>query len=178
MTTTTRNIFLVGPMGSGKTAVGRRLARDIGAEFCDSDAVIEERTGVDIPYIFEKEGEEGFRRREADIVEELTGADDIVLATGGGAVMVEENRNRLADRGTVVYLHATVAQQLERTSHNKNRPLLMSGDPERILADLMDRRDPLYRDIASIIVETDGRSVADVAAEIRARLDDGEAATP
>lgn len=178
MTTRTRNIFLVGPMGAGKTAVGRRLARDIGAEFRDSDAVIEARTGVDIPYIFEKEGEEGFRRREADIVEELTGADDIVLATGGGAVTVEENRNRLAGRGTVVYLHATVAQQLERTSHNKNRPLLMSGDSERILADLMERRDPLYRDIASIIVETDGRSVADVAAEIRARLDDDEAATP
>jgi len=171
-TTAARSIFLVGPMGAGKSAVGRRLAHDIGAEYFDSDAVIEARTGVEISFIFEKEGERGFRRRERQVIDELTERSGIVLATGGGSVLAAENRERLAKRGRVVYLHATVAQQLERTSHNKERPLLSSGDPERTLGDLMEARDPLYREIAEICVETDDRTVADVAGEIRRRLDD------
>jgi len=170
-TAAARSIFLVGPMGSGKSAVGRRLAHDIGAEFCDSDAVIEARTGVEISFIFEKEGEAGFRRRERLVIDELTKKTGIVLATGGGSVLAAENRERLATRGRVVYLHTTVTQQLERTSHNRDRPLLSSGDPERTLGDLMKVRDPLYRETAEICVETDDRTVADVAAEVRRRLD-------
>ena len=165
-----RSIFLIGPMGSGKSAVGRRLATDIGAEFQDSDAVIERRTGVEISLIFEKEGEAGFRRREREVLDELTQQAGIVLATGGGAILAPSNREMLAARGQVVYLHTTVAQQLERTSHGRMRPLLMSGDPEQILVALMAERDPLYREIADICVETDGRTVMDVAADIRRHL--------
>lgn len=171
--TETPNIFLVGPMGSGKSAVGRRLARDIRAEFVDSDTVIEQRTGVEISYIFEKEGESGFRRREREMLEELTGLSGIVLATGGGSVLAPENRVLLAERGRVVYLQASIPQLLERTSHNRNRPLLAGGNPEQTLTDLLEQRDPLYRDIADFCVDTDGRTVADVAAEIRRRLADG-----
>jgi len=160
-------------MGSGKSAVGRRLARDLGCEFIDSDAVIEERTGVDIAYIFEKEGEDGFRRREREIIEELTQHAGIVLATGGGAVIAAENRDALASRGRVIYLHATLEQQIERTSHSRHRPLLTSGEPGQILADLMAIRGPLYREVADIQVKTDGRAVADVAGEIERRLSDG-----
>ena len=166
------SVFLVGPMGSGKTAVGRRLARDLGYEFVDSDAIIEDRTGVDISYIFEKEGEEGFRRREREVIDELTRQAGTVLATGGGAVLSAENRDALAARGCVVYLHATVDQQIERTSHSKDRPLLAVGDPAQTLADLMAIRDPLYREVAQIRVETDGRAVADVAGEIAQGLRD------
>jgi len=169
-TADSQSIFLVGPMGSGKSAVGRRLAHDIEANFRDSDAVIERRTGVEISFIFEKEGEAGFRRREQQVIDELTQRPGIVLATGGGSVLAPENRAHLAARGRVVYLHASVAQQLERTSHNRNRPLLSSGDPEQVLDGLLEVRDPLYREIAEICVETDNRTVADVAAEIRRRL--------
>lgn len=168
-----RSIFLVGPMGSGKSAVGRRLARDIGAEFCDSDAVVEQRTGVEISFIFEKEGEAGFRRREEQVIEELTRRSGVVLATGGGAVLAAENRSHLAGRGRVVYLHATVEQQVERTSHSKNRPLLAAGEPAQVLTELMATRDPLYREVADLCVETDGRTVAAVVGEIRRRLIDG-----
>lgn len=166
----TRSIFLVGPMGSGKSAVGRRLARDMGAAFHDSDAVIEKRTGVEISYIFEKEGEEGFRRRERDVIDELTRREGIVLATGGGAIVSPENRANLSRRGRVVYLHATVPQQLERTSHSRHRPLLSTGDAEKTLAELMAVRDPLYRQIADFCIDTDGRTVVDVAGEIRRRV--------
>ena len=159
-------------MGSGKSAVGRRLAADIGAEFRDSDLLIEQRTGVEISFIFEKEGEAGFRRREQDVIDELTQQSGIVLATGGGAILAAANRELLTARGRVVYLHATVAQQLERTSHSRSRPLLMSGDPEQILVELMAERDPLYREIAAICVATDARTVIDVAGEIRQRLGD------
>ena len=170
-TTAARSIFLVGPMGSGKSAVGRRLAHDIGAEFLDSDAVIEARTGVEISFIFEKEGEPGFRRRERQVIDEMTERSGIVLATGGGSVLAAENREHLAKRGRVVYLHATVAQQLERTSHNKERPLLSSGDPERTLGDLMEARDPLYREIASVVIDTDGMRVRDVVKKILEMLE-------
>lgn len=167
------NIFLVGPMGAGKTAVGRHLARDLGIGFLDSDAEIEKRTGVDIGYIFEKEGEAGFRRREQEVIEALTEQSNVVLATGGGAVLAEENRKLLDERGTVVYLHATVDQQLQRTRRGRERPLLKSGNRPKILAELMQVRDPLYRSIADVIVETDQRSVAAVAAQVRDRLPSG-----
>jgi shikimate kinase len=165
-----QNIFLVGPMGSGKSAVGRALAKALDCEFIDSDAEIESRTGVDISYIFEKEGEAGFRRREHDIIEELTGRANAVLATGGGTILDEDSRRALSERGTVVYLHATVDQQMKRTRRSRDRPLLQTGDRRQTLTDLMAVRDPLYRSVADIIVETDKRTVAAVAGEIRARL--------
>ncbi len=168
--TTTSNIFLIGPMGSGKTAVGRRLAHDLGRSFVDSDAVIEERTGVDIPFIFEKEGEAGFRRREAAIIDEFTGQDGIVLATGGGAILADDNRRHLMARGFIIYLTATVEQQLQRTGHSKERPLLNSGDRRTILTGLFAVRDPLYREIADLCVATDSRTVASVVAEILRHL--------
>jgi shikimate kinase len=160
-------------MGSGKSAVGRALAKALGHEFIDSDAEIESRTGVDIAYIFEKEGEAGFRRREHDIIEELTARTDAVLATGGGTILDEDNRRVLGERGTVIYLHATVDQQLQRTRRGRDRPLLQTGDRRQTLTDLMAVRDPLYRSIADITVETDKRSVAAVTEEIRNRLSGG-----
>ena len=166
----TSNLFLIGPMGSGKTAVGRELARQLGREFLDSDAEIERRTGVDIPFIFEKEGEAGFRRRETQVIEELTARPDIVLATGGGAILAEENRRALASRGTVIYLEASVRQQLARTRRSDNRPLLQTADPGARLESLMAQREPLYRHLADLIVSTDGRKVRQVATEIRALL--------
>ncbi len=157
-------------MGSGKSAVGRQLARGLLLGFFDSDEEIESRTGVDIPFIFEKEGEAGFRRREQLMINELTALDDIVLATGGGSVQDPDNRARVASRGTVIYLHASVHQQLARTRKGRERPLLQSGDPRETLEALMTVRDPLYRKIADIIVETDNRQVHAVAKEIEARL--------
>ena len=165
-----QNLFLVGPMGAGKSAVGRQLARLLHFDFVDSDDEIERRTGVDIAFIFEKEGEEGFRTRETRVIDELSQRQGIVLATGGGAVINPENRNRLGARGYVIYLHTTVQQQLQRTSRGRNRPLLDNADPEQVLTELMEIRDPLYREIADLIVETDGRHVKEVAAEIRDAL--------
>jgi len=169
-TATSGNIFLIGPMGSGKSAVGRRLAKDMQREFLDSDAVIENRTGVDIPFIFEKEGEAGFRRRETDIIEELSEQSGVVLATGGGAILAAETRSHLASRGTVVYLHATVQQQHKRTRRGKERPLLNDGNRLEVLEELMKIRDPLYRSVADFVVETDGRTVAAVAKEVHERV--------
>jgi len=164
------NIFLVGPMGAGKTAVGRQVARALGLAFADSDSDIERRTGVDIPLIFEKEGEEGFRRREQLAIEELTKRSGIVLATGGGAVLSPENRVALTSRGTVIYLHASVWQQLARTCQSTNRPLLQTADPKGTLEDLMATREPIYRKIADIVVDTDGRRVREVARDIVRRV--------
>jgi shikimate kinase len=165
------SVFLVGPMGSGKSAVGRTLARLLGYGFVDSDVEIENRTGVDIPFIFEKEGEAGFRLREREILEELTRARRTVVSTGGGAVLLEENRNNLAERGVVVYLHASVDQQAERTRHGRHRPLLNAADdPRRRLAELMAFREPLYRSIAHLTVPTDHRRVQAVADDILAGL--------
>ena len=161
-----RNVFLIGPMGSGKSAVGRLLARLLDAPFYDSDAEIERRTGVDIPYIFEREGEPGFREREREIIEELTGLEPIVLATGGGAVLHTENRRRLAERGFVVYLQTSVEQQAQRVRHAKHRPLLANVDPEAKLEQLMNDRAALYHSIADSTVSTDGRKVQSVAEEI------------
>jgi shikimate kinase len=164
------NIFLIGPMGSGKTAVGRHLARLLHFTFHDSDADIEARTGVEIAFIFEKEGEPGFRVREKESIERLTRLRCIVLATGGGAVIDADNRRVLAERGVVVYLATSVDQQLERTRHSRHRPLLNGIDPERRLQDLMQRRAALYAEIADLTVSTDGRRVQVVAEEIRQEL--------
>src|SRR5262245_30695155 len=144
------NVFLIGPMGSGKTAVGKHLARLLSLDFYDSDVEIEQRTGVDIPYIFEKEGEAGFREREREVIDALTSLDNVVVATGGGAVLMPENRERLASRGCVVYLKTGIQQQLERTRHGRQRPLLYTEDPEARLKELMTHRAPLYESIAAI----------------------------
>jgi len=165
------NLFLVGPMGAGKSAVGRQLARILHLEFVDSDEEIERRTGVDIPFIFEKEGEAGFRKREVRVIDELTQRDGVVLATGGGAIVDADNRSRLGGRGYVVYLYTSVGQQLERTQRGRERPLLSNGDDKvQVLEDLMQARDSLYREIADLVVETDGRRVQTVANEINESL--------
>jgi shikimate kinase len=158
-----RNIFLIGPMGAGKSAVGRQLARMLHLDFLDSDDEIESRTGVDIAFIFEKEGEDGFRRREARVIDELSQLEGIVLATGGGAVIDPDSRSRLGARGFVVYLFTSVEQQLRRTSRGRERPLLENADPAVVLERLMSERDPLYREIADLVVNTDGRRVQTVA---------------
>jgi shikimate kinase len=165
-----RNIFLIGPMGSGKTAVGRHLARLLQYTFHDSDADIEAKTGVDIPFIFEKEGEAGFRLRERESVDRLTRLESIVLATGGGAVIDPANRAALAERGVVVYLVTSVNQQIERTRHARHRPLLHDTDPEQRLKELMGRRAVLYAEIADLTIKTDGRRVQLVAEEIQQQL--------
>ncbi|MFQ5547853.1 MAG: shikimate kinase AroK [Woeseia sp.] len=165
-----RNLFLVGPMGAGKSAVGRQLARLLRMEFLDSDEEIERRTGVDIAFIFEKEGEEGFRKREIKAIDELSQREGVVLATGGGAVADAESRSRLGARGFVVYLHTSVRQQLERTQRGRHRPLLDNADRKKVLEELMEQRDPLYREVSDLIVETDGRRVQTVAREIQEAL--------
>jgi len=164
------SVFLVGPMGSGKTAVGRHLARVLRLPFHDSDAEIERRTGVDIPFIFEKEGEAGFRQREREALEALTVLEGIVLATGGGVVLLPENRRLLRERGCVVYLETSVAQQTERVRHGRHRPLLANGDTATRLGDLMDTRAPLYSEVADIVVPTDGRRVNNVAEQVLREL--------
>jgi shikimate kinase len=164
------NVYLIGPMGSGKTAVGKQLARLLHLQFYDSDVEIEHRTGVDIPYIFEKEGEAGFREREREVIDSLTRLKDVVVATGGGAILLPQNRENLGSRGHVVYLKTSVEQQLERTRHGRHRPLLYTADPERRLRELMQVRAPLYESLATIVVNTDGRQVRAVAEEIVQRL--------
>jgi shikimate kinase len=164
------NLFLVGPMGAGKSAVGRHLAKLLHLEFVDSDEEVEKRTGVDIAFIFEKEGESGFREREAKVIDELTQLDGVVLATGGGAILDPDSRSRLGARGFVVYLHTTVRQQLERTRRGRERPLLENRPKRQVLEELMSVRDPLYREIADLVIETDGRRVQAVAREIHESL--------
>lgn len=153
-------------MGAGKTTIGRRLAKALGRDFFDSDHEIEEHTGVDIPFIFEKEGEAGFRKRETQTIVELAAQKNIVLATGGGAVTIAENRKTLASQGYVVYLHTSVEQQFERTSKSNHRPLLQNDDPLQKLRDLFAVRDPLYREIADLIVETDKGNAAVICKQI------------
>jgi len=157
-------------MGSGKTAVGRHLARLFRYTFHDSDADIEAKTGVDIAFIFEKEGEAGFRIRERESIDRLTRLESIVLATGGGAVIDAANRAALAERGVVVYLVTSVNQQIERTRHGRHRPLLHDTDPEQRLKELMGRRAELYVQIADLTITTDGRRVQLVAEEIHQEL--------
>jgi shikimate kinase len=172
-----RNIYLIGPMGSGKTAVGRQLAKDLGMAFFDSDAEIEAGTGVEISYIFEKEGEASFRGRERECIESLTQRDEIVLATGGGSVMSESNRRHLKQNGIVVYLKTSVDRQLERTQHARNRPLLADGNPRETLEHLAAVREPLYEELATFSVDTGGRHVRAVVASIIAILRDRGFAT-
>lgn len=148
------NIFLVGLMGAGKTTIGRLLARRLGMHFVDSDHEIEARTGASVPWIFEIEGEPSFRRREADMIRELTAGSGLVLATGGGAVLNPDSRRLLSERGTVIYLRASVNSILARTSHDKNRPLLQTADPRKKLEDLTAQREPLYREIADLVIDT------------------------
>jgi len=150
-------------MGAGKSTIGKYLAQHLKLRFADTDAEIEARTGADIPWIFDVEGEAGFREREQQVVEEMTLWDDVVLATGGGVVIRPENRQALASRGYVVYLYATVEEQVRRTRRDRRRPLLQKGDPEEVLRSLMASREPLYREIADHIIETDGCSPRSVA---------------
>ena len=164
------NIFLVGMMGAGKTSVGRVLARRLGKTFYDSDHVIEERTGVRIPVIFDIEGETGFRARERTVIRELTANDDIVLATGGGAVLEPENRRLLQERGTVVYLRAAVRELINRTRHDKNRPLLQTRDPQARLNTIFEQRDPLYGEIADIVIETGSPSLHSLVSRLETQL--------
>lgn len=167
-----QNIFLVGPMGAGKSTIGRQLAQSLGYEFQDSDQEIQRRTGVDIATIFEFEGEQGFRNRERTVIEELAQQDNIVLATGGGAVMVAENRQQLAARGLVIYLHCSPEQQYARTARDRSRPLLDTDDPQQKLKDLMAEREPVYRQVADMVVSTERRGTSSVVKEIRRRLEE------
>lgn len=157
-------------MGAGKTTIGKQLAETQSLEFVDSDHEIEARTGVTIPHIFDVEGEEGFRRREENMIDELTRKQNIVLATGGGAVIRKINRQHLKDRGTVIYLHASIDQLLERTSRDKNRPLLQTDNPRARLEELMAVREPLYREVADIIIDTEQQPVAKVVKYIVKKL--------
>ncbi|EHY78216.1 shikimate kinase AroK [Pseudomonas kunmingensis] len=164
------NFILVGPMGAGKSTIGRLLAKELRLPFRDSDKEIEQRTGASIPLIFDVEGEAGFRERERAVIADLCHLEGVVLATGGGAVLREDNREALRSGGRVIYLCTSVDQQLERTSRDRNRPLLQANDPRGVLAGLMAIRDPLYRSIADIIIETDERPPRLVVMEILDRL--------
>jgi shikimate kinase len=164
------NIFLVGPMGVGKTTIGRVLADLLGLEFFDSDREIEAATGADIPWIFDVEGESGFRIRESRMIEQLTEKKNIVLATGGGAIMAAENREWLTARGVVAYLRAPISQQLERTSRDKTRPLLQTPNPEQKIRELMETREPLYQEVADIVVDTYRKNPKTVSQEICKQL--------
>lgn len=153
-----RNIFLIGPMGAGKTTVGKELARTLNRPFLDSDQEIEQRTGAAIPLIFELEGEAGFRARERALLDELTQRDAIVLATGGGAILDVGNREILSARGTVVYIRASLDYLYKRTARDHHRPLLKTPDPKAKLQELMEIRTPLYTEIADLILDTDGHT--------------------
>lgn len=167
-----QNIIFVGPMGAGKTTIGKQLARQLGRIFYDSDRVIEERTGANIPLIFEMEGEEGFRRREKAIIAELTNKQDIVLATGGGVVLDPENRDQITRQGFVIYLKAPLEQLFNRTAKDKNRPLLQTPDPRKKLEEILSVRDPLYREVADVVIETDGSPARGVVKKLLALITD------
>ena len=156
-------VFLIGPMGAGKTTIGKYLAQRLNLDFADTDSEIEKRTGADIPWIFDVEGEEGFRNREQQVVEEMTLWDNVLLATGGGVVVRPENRRVLGARGYVIYLHASVEEQVRRTYRDRRRPLLQDGDPEEVLRALMVQRDEYYREIADYVINTDDCSPRTVA---------------
>ena len=166
------NVFLIGFMGSGKSTVGRQLAAALGKDFFDCDRVLEERTGVDIPYIFDLEGEAGFRRREAAVLRELTGKRGIVLATGGGVVGDPDNRTALASNGFVVYLHAPAELLHQRTARDRGRPMLHAADPRARIDELLAVREPLYREVADFVVATGRRGSRRVVQEILRALPD------
>lgn len=165
-----QSIFLVGPMGVGKTTIGRQLAKLLGYAFVDSDREIEARTGATIPWIFDVEGESGFRLREQAIIDELTQLESMVLGTGGGAVIREDNRQNLKLRGIVVYLKADLDELLKRTAHDKNRPLLQTDDPRSKLATLLQQREPWYSEIADIVFDTQRKNARASAAALHKML--------
>lgn len=165
------NLFLIGPMGAGKSTIGRHLAELLNKDFRDSDSEIEKRTGAGIPLIFEIEGETGFRARESSILDDLTRLSNTVLATGGGAVLSEDNRKILRERGVVVYLHAPLETLLQRTRRDRHRPLLQTADRRRTLEDILKAREPVYRQAADMVIETSHRSPVSVAREIVRKLE-------
>ncbi len=167
---TRNNIFLVGMPGAGKTTVGRQLARRMQRRFVDADHEIEARTGVRIPVIFDIEGEQGFRDRESKVISELAGQSDQIIATGGGAILRPENRAVLRQGGTVIYLNVLPSQLYERTRLDPNRPLLQVEDPRQKLVDLFNQRDPLYREVADIIVDSLGGSIAQLVKQVERQL--------
>ena len=166
-----RNIFLIGPMGAGKSTIGRQLAQMLGMEFMDSGSVIEERAGADIDWIFDVEGEAGFRKREERIINELTQGQGVVLSTGGGSILSKDNRNVLSARGIVIYLETTIDKQFERTQRDKKRPLLQNDDPRKTLEELAKIRNPLYEEIADITLQTDDQAAKLVATNIIEMID-------
>lgn len=166
------NLILVGMMGAGKTTVGRLLAKRLKRDFCDTDEEVERRCGVRVPVIFDIEGEAGFRARESQVIADLCAQGGLVLATGGGAVLAPENRRRLADGGTVIYLHARPAHLWQRVRHDRNRPLLATADPQGKLEELYALRDPLYREIADLVMDTGKQSVANLTRDLLLRLND------
>lgn len=161
-----RNLFLIGPMGAGKSTIGRALAKELKLDFYDSDEVIEQRTGASVAWIFDVEGEEGFKRREQKVIDELTQKSNVVLATGGSVVMTPENRNVLAARGTVIYLKTSLQQQYERTKRDTKRPLLQTDDLEGRLVSLQEERQHYYEELADVSFETDKLTVKAVATKI------------
>ncbi len=166
----TGNIFLIGLMGAGKTTIGRQLARRLGKEFKDSDSEVEQRTGVGIDVIFDIEGEQGFRRRETEVLRELVATHGIVLATGGGAVLAPENRQLLKENGFIIYLKASVEHLAGRLRLDRHRPLLQSGDKLAKIRDLMARREPVYEALADLVVETNESSIHRVVGEISNKI--------
>ena len=165
------SLILVGMMGAGKTTVGRLLARRLKRSFYDTDEEIERRCGVRIPVIFDIEGEAGFRAREAQVIAELCALDNAVLATGGGAVLADDNRRAIAARGVVVYLHARPPHLWQRVRHDRNRPLLAAADPQKKLEELYAERDPLYREVADLVIDTGKQSVQTLAKDLFTRLE-------
>ncbi|MHB8622513.1 MAG: shikimate kinase AroK [Sulfuricaulis sp.] len=165
------NVFLIGPMGAGKSTIGRHLAELLGKEFQDSDQEIEKRTGASIPLIFEIEGEAGFRSRESSVLDDLTRKTNLVLATGGGIILSQDNQRTLHDRGLVVYLHAPLETLLQRTRRDRHRPLLRTTDRRRTLEDILKTREPIYRQTADVVIETAHRSPVSVAREIARKLE-------
>ena len=166
------NIILIGPMGSGKTSTGRMLAKEMGYAFADTDEEVTKRTGVSIAYIFDVEGEEGFRKRECLALKECLNDNKTVVSTGGGIVLSKENRDLLQDRGTVVYLQTSIRTQVKRTASTNNRPLLQNKDPEETLEKLMLTRAPLYEEIADITIMTDNKSLQEMSKEIQRTINE------
>lgn len=167
-----RNIFLIGPMGAGKSTIGRQIAQQLSMDFFDSDQELEKRTGADIAWIFDLEGEEGFRVREEKVINELTEKQGIVLATGGGSVMSKDTRNRLSARGIVIYLETTIDKQMTRTQKDKRRPLLQGGNTSRErYEELARERNPLYEEIADIVIKTDEQSAKSMAIYIIEKIE-------
>ena len=166
-----KNVILIGPMGVGKTTVGKALARILGIAFVDCDQEMERRTGVSIPTIFDIEGEDGFRKREIEILSDVSSGRDMVIATGGGVIMREENRRVLKESGVVVYLTASVNKLVRRTKNSKTRPLLQQGDPEQRIEQLMSEREPFYQEVADLVIEVDDRSPQFIAHRLKEAID-------